>query len=98
MAIESLLGKKVKDKISGFKGVVVGETRWLWGCLRVGVERRKVNNDGKVSDPEWFDVDRVEVIAGSKTMRIVSTKAETAVVGGPESDPSRSSRSVDSGR
>ena len=48
------LGQEVKDRVSGFKGIAVGRTEYLQGCLRVLVQP-KLDKDGKLVDSMSFD-------------------------------------------
>ena len=41
------LGDRVKDKLTGFSGVVVAITEWLNGCTRMAVQPEKLV-EGKV--------------------------------------------------
>lgn len=65
-------GQEVKDKITGFKGIVTGKCSYITGC-----EQYLVQPKSKVSDkkPEaiWFDIDRLEVI-GKKIIKIKEEK------------------------
>jgi hypothetical protein len=58
------LGTKVKDLITGFTGVAVARTEWLYGCARIVVESCDLK-DGVPISPQWFDEQRVEEIEGS---------------------------------
>lgn len=58
---EELLGKEVRDKVSGFRGTVIAITKWLYSCVRVNV-MPKVKKDGTVQESQGFDIDQVEVI------------------------------------
>ena len=55
------LGAKVRDRISGFKGVAVARTERLYDCVRIGVLSQKLK-DGQVTEPQWFDEAQVEVV------------------------------------
>lgn len=55
-----MLGMTVRDKITGFKGVVTGEVNYLTGCNQVLVAP-PLGGDGALRGSEWFDVQRVEV-------------------------------------
>lgn len=55
------LGKEVRDKITGYSGILVGEATYLFGCRQYGVVP-KVDTDGKIRDTQWFDEGRVEEI------------------------------------
>jgi len=56
-----LLGMDAKDKITGFKGVVIAVSFHLTGCDQIGVLPRELDKDGKRQNAEWFDVQRLEV-------------------------------------
>lgn len=55
------LGDQVRDKVTGFKGIVTGQAQYLTGCKQVMVTPR-ASEDGKYVDACWLDVDRVEVV------------------------------------
>ena len=76
------LGSEVKDKITGFVGIVVARTAWINGCTRYGVQSRELK-DGKPIDAEWFDEQSLVVFSEG----VGDDKVER---GGPRSDPSRS--------
>jgi hypothetical protein len=77
------LGNLVRDSITGYEGVVVGKTLWLYGCDRCAVQTREFK-DGKVPDAEWFDDQRLVILAD--TAPVVSPDS-TATTGGPQNDP-----------
>ncbi len=54
------LGSKVKDKITGFTGIVSGRAEYLYGTPHVWVEA-PTTTDGKTPD-QWIDESRVEVV------------------------------------
>jgi len=49
------LGDLVKDKISGFTGICVAKTSWLYGCERVTLQPNKLDKEGKLIGNETFD-------------------------------------------
>lgn len=55
-----LLGKKVKDKITGFEGIATSKHIYLTGCNQFGVQPQ-VDEKGKVPDKGYFDEGRLEV-------------------------------------
>jgi len=67
------LGDKVKDKITGFSGIVIGRTNWLNGCITIGVQSAEMK-DGRPVDSVWFDEQRVD-------------STSTATTGGPMPTP-----------
>ena len=59
------LGDEVKDKVSGFKGVVVSEHNYLNGCQRLSVQP-KVTKEGKLPNSQTFDEPQLELIKKKK--------------------------------
>lgn len=71
------LGDKVKDKVTGYEGIVIARSEYLNGCIRYGVQRDKLTKEGKPQESEWFD---------EKQLAIVKAKAvnvEVKRTGGP---------------
>ena len=52
------LGDTVKDRITGFSGVVVAITHWLNGCKRVSVQPRTLH-EGKPIESQVFDIEQL---------------------------------------
>jgi hypothetical protein len=48
------LGQRVKDTITGFEGIAIARTEWLYGCVRVTVQPQSMH-DGKPIDSSTFD-------------------------------------------
>jgi hypothetical protein len=71
------LGKKYRDKISGFEGVATGRFEFLHGCVRVNLETGK---DGECKEGV-FDEQRLEPVAGTPPIK------PTATSGGPLPNP-----------
>jgi len=61
MEKEIIPGSKVRDKITGFEGVVVAVGTWMEGCARVLVHPQTLK-DGKPEEGQWFDLTRTEFI------------------------------------
>lgn len=72
------LGDEVIDPITGYKGVVIAISTWLWGCRRVGVQALGVH-DGKPVEDQWFDDNRVTILVKGK----VRMDDKPAPTGGP---------------
>ena len=53
------LGKFGTDKVTGFKGTIVGCLEYMSGCSQLFLVPR-VGDDGKMIDGQWFDLQRVE--------------------------------------
>ena len=69
---ESVFGKTVKDKISGFTGTVTGGSSYITGCVQLLVQPR-LKEDGSFNDARWFDEDRLEIL-GSKAVTLTVSK------------------------
>lgn len=76
------LGDKVKDTITGFKGVAVCRTQWLNGCVRIGIQPQELDKDGKPQEAQYFDVEQVELLEAS-------VKPPHEPAGGPMPAPQR---------
>ena len=55
------MGDMVKDKVSGFSGVIVSEHNFLNGCTRMTVQPL-IDKDGKLPDTHTFDEPQLEVV------------------------------------
>ena len=64
-----LLGFKVKDKVTGFEGVVSSVSFDLYGCIQF-VVTPSVDKDGKAKDGRWFDVTRLEIESKDPVMSL----------------------------
>lgn len=58
---DGLFGKEVKDKVTGFRGIVIGRCDYLFGCSQYGIAP-KIGADGKKDEVEWFDEGRIEIV------------------------------------
>lgn len=75
------LGDVVRDKITGFNGVVIVAADYLNGCHRVCVQPRELR-EGKIVEAEYFDVEQVERVEEEGAPRLART-------GGPCPAPRR---------
>lgn len=55
------LGDKVKDRITGQVGIAISRTEHINGCVRIGIQS-PVGKDGKVPNPEYADIEQLEVM------------------------------------
>ena len=53
------LGQKVKDRITGFKGIAVAKIEYLNGCIRYQIQPKK-DKEGKIPESEWIDEQQLE--------------------------------------
>lgn len=50
------LGQEVRDRVTGYQGIVVSVTDFLNGCKRMGIQRKfDPKKDKETTDPEMFD-------------------------------------------
>lgn len=77
------LGDLVRDYITGLEGIAMARTEWLYGCKRIGVQSRRVNNDGTVPEVQWIDEDQLIQI----TPLVINSKKEEKTPAGPTSIP-----------
>ncbi len=83
------MGAKVKDKITGFTGIVIARTEWQSGCIRYTVQPQALNKDGTVKETVTFDEEQLATVSGG-------VKLAARPAGGPKPaatrprDPQRS--------
>jgi hypothetical protein len=82
MAFKIELGSKVRDRITGFTGIVTARTEWIFGCIRYSVQPEKLNKDGTIVPSEAFDESSLVVVGKMTGYKPVAT-------GGPKPAPSR---------
>lgn len=78
------LGLEVKDKVTGFKGIVIGQTKWLTGCDQ-SIVKAKAKADALPLDGQWFDDGQLDVIGEGIDAKDVQTKKP----GGPKRNETR---------
>ena len=49
------LGERVKDTVTDFKGMAIARCEYLNGCIRIQVQPKELNKDGKIIESEWID-------------------------------------------
>lgn len=62
-----LLGTRVQDRVTGFSGVVASVTFDLYGCIQA-IVNPGMGSDGKLGEPQWFDVNRLHVTDANPVM------------------------------
>lgn len=68
-----LLGKKAKDAVTGFSGVVTTLSFDLYGCVQV-VLSPPVDKDGTIPDGKWLDVTRLTAVGKKPVMDLPDFK------------------------
>lgn len=64
-----LLGKKVRDRVTGMTGIVETVSYDLYGCIQA-VVRAPVDEKGVIPDGRWLDTNRLEVVEATRVMAI----------------------------
>ncbi len=80
------LGDLAKDIITGFDGIVIAVQRHINGCNRLIVQPQKLDKDGNMVEPFWFDESQLRLV---KKGAVPVAPDEERVTGGP---PTRASR------
>jgi len=75
------LGIEAEDRITGFKGIVIGAARYLTGCDQYAL-KPLVDDKGNMRDSKWFDEGEINKIGEGVHKKEV--KSETK--GGPQPD------------
>jgi hypothetical protein len=73
LKMEKFLGKKAKDKITGFEGIITSKHLYLTGCTQYGIQPI-IDKDGKFQEKEYFDEGRLEIIGGGFTKESISAE------------------------
>jgi hypothetical protein len=63
------LGMRVKDKVTGFSGVVSSVSFDLYGCIQAVVTPPK-EKAAPLAEGRWFDIARLEVVSKTRVMPI----------------------------
>lgn len=82
------LGIEVKDKITGFVGVIVSRAEHLTGCNRYGVQSRKLKNNNEVADWTWFDEHQLVY----KGKGLILERQQNQYPGGPSTNDEKRSK------
>ena len=60
-AFEFQIGAKLRDKVTGFEGVVIGRAEHISGCDTYGIQCQTLK-DSVPQDAKWFDEPRLELV------------------------------------
>lgn len=74
--LDEMMGKEVKDIVTGFSGVITGKSTWLFGCNQYCVSP-KISEDGGIKAGEWFDEGRIQIIGeGIRPQQVVAASGK----------------------
>lgn len=65
------LGIEAKDKVTGFKGIIVGRADYLTGCSQYALQPKIEKDTWK--ENKWFDENRLDIV-GKKKINLTSNK------------------------
>lgn len=65
-----LLGLNVKDRVTGFTGVVASVCFDLYGCVQAVVTPAASKDGGKIEESRWFDTKRLEALSDTPVMDV----------------------------
>jgi len=54
------LGQKVKDRITGFEGIVIAKCFYLNGCTSCQIRPDKLKEDGSIHETQWIDEQQLD--------------------------------------
>lgn len=72
------LGDEVKDRVTGFVGIVAAQIKWINGCLRYVVQPQEVK-DGKPIEGSSFDEGDLRILNAGKV-----EAEQIKEIGGPQ--------------
>lgn len=61
-----ILGERVSDRITGFKGIVVSRREYLYASPQVLVQPETIGDDGAPQEAHLFEESQLERICDSK--------------------------------
>lgn len=79
------LGDLVKDNVTGFQGIAIGEHDWLHGCKRWSVQPQELK-DGKPVEAGNFDDPQLSIV---KKQVVPGKNKKEEQPGGPKPEVSR---------
>ncbi len=75
------LGKGYRDPITGFSGIAVYRSEYLYGCARVALQA-SIGDDGKV--PPWESFDELQLEKGPSNTNIGGPRPDVGRLPDPE--------------
>jgi len=72
-------GDLLKDKITGYEGIVLGVTLYSTGCTHYGLISQKLSKNNTIGDWEWFDETRLSIVKE----KVIDFNTNNKNLGGP---------------
>jgi hypothetical protein len=79
-------GTTATDRVTGFKGVIVGRCDYLTGCRQYLLQPSGTATDKK-PDPHWFDEERLLADPTVAKIKIGTQREGTGQSNGPDLEP-----------
>ncbi len=79
------LGDKVRDRITGFEGIILGRTEWMTGCRTYGVKSQALKDSSPI-DAVWLDEIQLDLVM---EQAVALHSHERPITGGPTPTPTR---------
>ena len=79
-------GDRVKDILTGFTGIAVAFTTWLYGCDRILVQPQGLDKDGKIHEPVTFDDLQLQIVKKAAVKSVQGKLIPMQKTGGPRDD------------
>jgi hypothetical protein len=91
MSFKYDLGAHLKDRVTGFDGVVIARSEFVHNCNRYMLQPRGLDKDGKPKGAEHFDEDQLELVTKKANAYIARADAPSFAPshGGPAPAPQR---------
>ena len=78
--------EEVRDRVTGFRGVITGRTEWAYGCIRYSVQPKGLKN-GRPVEAMGFDEASLALVTPSRKAR--KRRKAPRKKGGPHAEPTR---------
>lgn len=63
-----LLGRKAKDKVTGFTGIIDSISFDLYGCIQAALKPFTLDKEGMIKDGCYFDITRLTLIGSKRSV------------------------------
>lgn len=74
---EEYLGKKVRDKITGFSGTCTSYVQYITGCDQAVVQP-SADKDNKYIEGRYFDINRIEIMSDEPVIEVDTSQHKGA--------------------
>jgi len=83
------LGKKVRDKVTSFTGIVTSVSYDLYGCIQLLVTPEVDNKHMTKQDSYWYDINRVDIVNNKRVMPLPKFNKSISMedIAGPANKP-----------